>query len=245
MRRCPARAHALARLCRAVVPCAACPAPWTCGEHGTRTGVSRAGAARSLTPRPQLVWPGVSAQACLSRRSPVWGWSHRLRLASAGEAPRRRPPLPPSRRRGRSRAAGPRPVRWAEPGGLWVDVGGSRARTAGVPPASAGGEGHGALSGVALRASPTYAGGGGRSVSQRYPVRRVSPVRRGRGCACAPGCPAGGGATGQRGQARPGLGGAAGPNNALEPTPPAFARASLRLVARLTAGVRLFESCAV
>ena len=119
--RSPARAHALARLCRAVAPCAACPAPWACGEHGTRTGVSRVGAARSLTPRPQLGWPGAAAQACRSRRGPVWGRSHRLRLASAGEAPRRRPPLPPSRRRRRSRAAGPRPVRR---GGAGRSVGG-------------------------------------------------------------------------------------------------------------------------
>jgi hypothetical protein len=36
-----------------------------------------------------------------------------------------------------------------------------------------------------------------------------------------------------------GLGGASGPNNALEPTPIAFARASLWLLARLTASVRL------
>ena len=67
--------------------------------------------------------------------------------------------------------------------------------------------------------------------------------RRGRGSGATG--RAGGGAwpgrrrTWSRGHVQAGLGGASSPNNALEPTPTAFARPSLRLLARLTAGVRL------
>ena len=133
------------------------------------------------TPRVPLVWPGAAAQACRSRRGPVWGRSHRLRRAQASEVSLRRSLLSSSKRRCRSRAAGPRPARRAEPGGLWVDADGSRERAAGVPPACAGGEVHGVLSGVARRASPMGAGGGGHVPTVSRLRTRVSHVPRERG----------------------------------------------------------------
>ena len=92
-------------------------------------------------------------------------------------------------------------------------------------------------------------------VGWRWP--RVAHVRKGWGAMLPVSCLrkriacAGGGAMrvpwgvsreeasrGQSGRGRSGVGGTAGPNNALEPTPTASAPASLRLLARLTAGVR-------
>ena len=209
-----AHAHPFARPCRAVAPCATCPAPRACGEHGTRTGGSRVCAARSRPPHPPLVWPGAAAQRCLSRCGPVAWRSHWRLLVSAGAVPLGRPALPPVRRWCLSRTAGPHPARQIEPGGRWVDAGGGRGRAVGVPPASA----DAARSSVALRVSPTCTGVGGTVPTVSRLSKRVSRVRRGRAVCVPRGVPQEGAPWGQLGQGRPGVEGAAGPNKGLQAT---------------------------
>ncbi len=166
---------------------------------------------------PCLGWPVAVAQACPSRRGPVWWRS--------------------SRRRRLSQTTGAPMARRAEPGGQWGDAGGSRGCAAGVPPASA----DGVRSGVALCGGLPRAQGAG--VSRSEPVWRlpcVSHVRRGRAVRGPRGVPQAGVPWGQLGLGKPGVGGAAGPNNALEPTAPmvAFTHSASLVARRLTAGVR-------
>jgi hypothetical protein len=74
---------------------------------------------------------------------------------------------------------------------------------------------HGALSGVARCASPTYAGVGGNVQTVSHLSQRVSRVRRGQSRACAPGWPAGGGAPGPAGTGQAGSRGRSGAEQGL------------------------------
>ena len=112
----PTRSHDVACPCRTVgvLPCAACPAPRSCREHGTRAGAPEAGvAAIPRRSRPRLGWP----VAAFPRPSA----------------------LPPSGRWRPCQASGARRTMPAGAYHLCMDAGGSQGRAAGAPRASAGG----------------------------------------------------------------------------------------------------------
>jgi len=108
--RSPARVHAVARPCRAVAPCAACPAPRAGGESGVRTGAlvrAQYGRARlachwgGLVRRPRRVCRVVARSGGGLTGG---GWRPPVRCPDDGL------PLPAARRWGLVRAVGPHPA---------------------------------------------------------------------------------------------------------------------------------------
>ena len=155
--RSPTRSHDVARPCRAVggLPCAACPAPRACGEHGTRAGAPEAGIARPRRSRLGLVWP-VAAFPRPSALPPSGRGVRARRQERAGRC-----------RRERAVCA------WTRAG-----AGGAPLVPLSRPPVVGW---HGALCGVALCASPTCAGVGSNVQTVARLSQRVSHGRRGRG----------------------------------------------------------------
>ena len=144
--------------------------------------------AREASPR----WPVCPR----SRHGPwlggLWRWPRRVRRVVAWSdggptgccwrQPVRRPPLPPSRRRRRSRAAGAHTARRAERGSLRADAGRNRVDTTDAPPACAGGGVAQSLCGVCLYTCPVCALGFPQEVA---PWGQRGPVRPGGGGAAA------------------------------------------------------------
>jgi hypothetical protein len=181
--------------------------PCTTGVRGARHA-DRGLSCGHSTISPAASAAGVAwgdAQGGLWRRGPVWWRSHGRRRASAGAVPLRRPALPPARRRRLSQASGARRAWPAGAGGCGrrrAGTGGAprvslpRPQTVSGPVSPCGGLPRAQGAGCACSASLTCVGGASTMPTVSRLRQRVARVRRGRGQACALGCPAGEGAPG-------------------------------------------------
>jgi len=235
------RTRGLSMRCGGRTPLGACRAPRACGVPCPRVGPPRPGAGRPRSPRRRLGAPVAGAQACPSRWGPV------VTVLPAVPGPRQHgaPEAVAARTvhggasgagcRAAPSQRGPRARRWwPAPRPRRCPV---RHRPAGVSHVRRGWGAHAARRWATWTASPPCVGGGAPSRPSHACVRaslactggsRRSATPPSVFLACAGGCvvPVRGGvgqagaAWSQSGRGRPGDGGAAGPNKAVEPTAP-------------------------